>query len=73
MNRHLVLRLALLLEAALPALDKAASNEKRREAGKRMRSITEQQRAETARALVEEAFDALNADEPEDEEQEEAF
>lgn len=45
-------RTLLLLDAALPALDAAAEREKRREAGKRMRQITEQQRAEMAREHV---------------------
>tara|TARA_R110002049_G_scaffold115180_2_gene267041 strand:+ start:2022 stop:2234 length:213 start_codon:yes stop_codon:yes gene_type:complete len=42
----------LLLDAAQEALDIIAEREKRREAGKRMRSITDQQRAKTTRAHV---------------------
>ncbi len=42
----------LLLDAAQEALDAAAKREERREAGKRMRQVTEQQRAKTTRAHV---------------------
>ena len=45
-------RTILLLDAAQDALDAAAAREKRREAGKRMRSITDQKRAESTRAHV---------------------
>lgn len=51
-DRYDMLRTLLLLEAALPALDAAAEREKRREAGKRLRQITEQRRAEMAREHV---------------------
>ncbi len=51
-DRTDMFRTLLLLDAALPALDAAAEREKRREAGKRMRQITEQQRAEMAREHV---------------------
>ena len=45
-------RLVMLLDAADEALTAAANAEARRERGKRLRSITAQQRAETARKLV---------------------
>jgi len=45
-------RTILLLDAAQDALDAAAKLEKRKEAGKRIRSITAQERAETTRAHV---------------------
>jgi len=51
-DRTDMFRTLLLLDAALPALDAAAEREKRREAGKRMRQITEQQRAEMTREHV---------------------
>lgn len=51
-DRTDMFRTLLLLDAALPALDAAAEREKRREAGKRMRQITEQQRAKMAREHV---------------------
>ena len=45
-------RTILLLEAAQEALDAAAALELKREAGKRLRSITAQQRAKGTRAHV---------------------
>lgn len=51
-DRTDMFRTLLLLDAALPALDAAAEREKRREAGKRLRQITEQQRAEMAHEHV---------------------
>ena len=51
-DAHDLFRLVLLLDAALPALDKAAAAEKRREAHKSLRETTEQHRAESARKLV---------------------
>lgn len=45
-------RAVVLLAGALKALDAAAAREKRREQGKALRQITEQQRAEAARAFV---------------------
>lgn len=45
-------RTIMLLDAAQDALDAAAQREAKREAGKRMRQITAQQRAETTRAHV---------------------
>lgn len=59
MNRDLILRLANLLEAALPYLDRAAQVERNREAGKAMRSVTAQNRAKAAREAVKEAFAVL--------------
>ena len=51
-DAHDLFRLVLLLDAALPALDKAAAAEKMREARKSLRKTTEQHRAESARKLV---------------------
>ena len=45
-------RTILLLDAAQDALDAAAAREKKREAGKRLRCITDQKRAEATRAHV---------------------
>ena len=45
-------RMILLLDAADDALAKAAAAEKRREAGRSMRSVTAQHRAEATRELV---------------------
>ena len=59
-------RLAMLLDAALPALDKEAAAEKRREEGKPMRQITAQSRAKGVReaiAKAEREFGAM-ADHP---------
>lgn len=50
-------RAVMLLDAALDALDAAAEREKRREAGKSLRSITEQERAKTAREFLAEVDD----------------
>ena len=55
---ELTLRLANLLEGALPAMEKEAAAERRREAGKPLRNITSQQRLEAARRAVAEAFEA---------------
>lgn len=51
-DQHDFERAILLLDASLDALDAAASLEARREAGKPMRQITEQQRAKHAREFV---------------------
>ena len=59
---EIVTRLVLLLDAAIPALEKAANAERRREAGKHMRQITEQNRAEYARELVDEVSKAYGID-----------
>ena len=56
MTNDLILRLATLLDAAQPLLDRAAAAEKHHEAGKAMRSVTAQKRAESARQAVAEAF-----------------
>lgn len=58
-QRDLILRLANLLEAALPLMDRAAAAEKRAEAGKPMRTITAQLRAESAHKAVAEALSHL--------------
>jgi hypothetical protein len=52
---ELIRRLAMVLDGTLDLLDRAAEAERRREAGKRMRQITMQQRAEVARELLAEA------------------
>ncbi|AXC50035.1 hypothetical protein DRW48_10335 [Paracoccus suum] len=52
---ELIRRMAMMLDCCTDHLDKAAAAEKRREAGKAMRQITEQQRAEAARELIAEA------------------
>ena len=59
MHSDLIRRLAFALDASLDHLDRQAAAEKRREAGKSLRSITEQQRAEMAHKAVAEAFDVL--------------
>ena len=45
-------RLVMLLDASQDALDAAAKAEARRERGKTLQCITEQERAKTARAVV---------------------
>ena len=45
-------RMIFLLDASIDALDAAAAREKRRESGKFMRQITEQERAKTVRSFV---------------------
>ena len=57
-TKYLIQRLAILLDAAQPLLDREAAAEKRREAGKSLRQITAQQRADAAREIVAKA-DAL--------------
>lgn len=59
MDKDLMRRLVLLLEAALPLLDREAAAEKRREDGKALRKTTAQSRARSARKTVEEALEAL--------------
>lgn len=56
----LIRRLTALLDGAQGALNAAAAAEARREAGKPLRQITAQERAERARMLVAEATDFLN-------------
>ena len=65
--RELIRRMAMLLDASLPALEAAAAREKRREAGKRLRQITEQQRLNAAIEMVAEAEAYLEADQEDDE------
>ena len=50
-------RMLMLLDAADDALTAAAKAEERRERGKRMRSITDQQRAKHTREFVTEMTD----------------
>ena len=52
---ELVRRLALMLDAAQPALEAEGRREKAREAGKSLRQITKQEHAKAARELVAEA------------------
>ena len=47
-------RAVMLLDASIDALHAAAEREKRREADKSLRCITEQERAKTAQAFVRE-------------------
>ena len=54
-ENELIRRMAMVLDGALELLDAAAAAERRREAGKPMRCITMQQRAEVARELIAEA------------------
>lgn len=58
-HRELILRLANLLDASLPLLERAARAEREREAGKSMRQTTQQHRFDSARKAVAEAFDLL--------------
>jgi hypothetical protein len=58
-EKHLMTRLAFMLDASIEALDAEAKREAKREAGKSLRQITAQERAKAAVELVEEAFDAL--------------
>lgn len=58
-HRDLIRRLAFALDAALPYFRRAAERERRLEAGKALRSVTKQQRAEMAETAVAEAFALL--------------
>lgn len=58
-NEGLIRCLAYGLDACLDHLNAAAAREKRREEGKALRSVTEQQRAEMASKAVAEAFGLL--------------
>lgn len=58
----LIKRLANLLEAALPLLDRDAASEQQFGEGKQIRSITARSRAEAARALVAEAYQRIGGD-----------
>jgi len=55
-------RMIMLLDAAEDALDKAAAAEKKREAGKFLRSITAQDRAIATRKFVAEMAAQYNVD-----------
>lgn len=57
--RPLGLKLAVLLDAALPHLDKAAEREAAQEAGKTLRQITCQSRAKAAHDAVAKAGDVF--------------
>ena len=50
-SNHFI-RAMLLLDASIEALEAAGQRERKREAGKSLRCITEQQRAETVREFV---------------------
>lgn len=52
-------RLATLLDAAQPLLDRAAEQEARKEFGKRMREISQQSRAQGAREATAQAQDVF--------------
>lgn len=58
-DTEMIRRLTMLLDAALPLLDAEAARERRREAGKRMRQITCQQRAKAAREMIAAAEERL--------------
>jgi hypothetical protein len=51
-ERPFALQLALLLDASIEALEKAAETERRREAGKSMRCIADQERLKAVRESV---------------------
>lgn len=52
---ELIRRLAMLLDATLPTMEKAADAERQREQGKNIRQITKQKRFEAAKEIVTEA------------------
>jgi hypothetical protein len=60
--RPLGLKLAVLLDAALPYLDKAAEREAAQEAGKVMRQITCQSRAKAAKDALAKSADVFGFD-----------
>ncbi len=62
MSDDLFRRLTILLEAALPLLDREADAERLREAGKPLRQTTAQHRAAAAHRTVAEAWDRLGGD-----------
>lgn len=64
-HRDLIRRLAMMLDGCLDLLDAAAARERRREEGKTLRQITMQDRAETARELLDEADKALGEEDSE--------
>ncbi len=53
-DRETIVRLALLLDAAMPAFDRWARIERDREKNKTIRQITAQERATAARELLKE-------------------
>ena len=62
-ERPFALQLALLLDASIPALEKAAAAERRREDGKSLRCITDQERlkaVEEAVAKAEQLFGSIS-------------
>ena len=58
-HTDLIRRLAMALDTCEPLVDREAQRERLREEGKRLRQITWQKRAESFRALITEAEDAL--------------
>jgi hypothetical protein len=58
-NTNLIRRLAYMLDACLPYLQKREDAEKRRELGKPIRRITARERNTAAKIAVKEAFDLL--------------
>lgn len=61
-NTDLIRWLAYGLDACLEHLDAEAEREKRKEAGKAIRSVTAQKRAKMSRKVVEEAFELLGVE-----------
>jgi len=59
-DREIITSLVLMLDASIEALDAAAALERKREAGKALRQITWQERANNARKLVREAADRFD-------------
>lgn len=51
-ERPFARHLAMLLEASIPALEKAADAERRREAGKSLRCVTDQERVKAVKEAV---------------------
>lgn len=51
-ERPFALQLALLLDASIEALEKAAETERRREAGKYLRCVTDQERLKAVKEAV---------------------
>ena len=58
----LIRRLTLALDCCLDHLDRQAALERHREAGKTLRAVTAQKRAEAAREAVKEGFSLLGMD-----------
>ena len=61
-DQELALKMARLLETAVPLFEMAASVDARRDAGKPLRNITNQKFAEASRQAVEQAKAALGND-----------